>query len=322
MKNDKDKCILGVIYRPPNSPTDTLNSILNPIEQAMIHDNVIIVGDLNYNYITGDTLCNDPAHLIEYVNNLNQIIMSPTRVTKNSSTMLDLIYVSNTLFDRIINSGVIDNSMSDHHPVYVCFDFNHSSSNSHNDIIYTDYKHFSSKAFLADIQTCNILTNENSLKNNDLNTNWENWKSTFLSIVKKHAPRKKARLKVRCNPWINNETVNLIYKRDNLKKKFNKTKQAVYMDQYREIRNAINKLIRTKKREYFLNKINDNRNDPKKMSKLLRDITCKKPNPPPDELTHNEFNDYFSTSSVGTNTVNAILDKKSLSRMEGAKITV
>ena len=43
--------MLGVVYRPPSSNNDYFNCVLNQIDHAhSLNDNIILMGDLNYNY--------------------------------------------------------------------------------------------------------------------------------------------------------------------------------------------------------------------------------------------------------------------------------
>ncbi|CAB4010014.1 Hypothetical predicted protein [Paramuricea clavata] len=49
--------------------------------------------------------------------NLTQIIKTPTRITATSQTLIDVILVSSTAL--VLESGVINTSISDHLPVYV-----------------------------------------------------------------------------------------------------------------------------------------------------------------------------------------------------------
>ena len=49
---------------------------------------------------------------------LHQLITKPTRVTKNSKSLIDLCITNSP--DRIVDSGVIPLGISDHSLVYMC----------------------------------------------------------------------------------------------------------------------------------------------------------------------------------------------------------
>ena len=84
-------------------------------KSAMTHNEIVILGDFNYNY----TLQN-PAHLIELILNCSQLITEPTLPTFNGiSTALDLIFTSTPQLHR--SSGVIECSISDHDFYLHCY---------------------------------------------------------------------------------------------------------------------------------------------------------------------------------------------------------
>ena len=77
---------------------------------------IIIIGDLNCDYLKA-TL-SQTERLLEFVmvNELEQMIKEPTRVTSSTSTLLDVLITSTpTLFKE---AGVINIALSDHYPIY------------------------------------------------------------------------------------------------------------------------------------------------------------------------------------------------------------
>ncbi len=88
---------------------------MDRIEEASGHlgNDVVILGDLNYNYVHGDT--RTPVHLMEQLFSMTQIIKEPTCVN-TSYTTLDVVLT--TMPDKRIKTGVISCGLSDHHLVY------------------------------------------------------------------------------------------------------------------------------------------------------------------------------------------------------------
>ena len=76
----------------------------------------------------------------------------------------------------------------------------------------------------------------------------ELWKNQFVQCVDKHAPLKTKRVGAKRSPWINNELVSLMRKRDYLKKKATKDKSSEAWDQFKQARNQTNNAIREAKR--------------------------------------------------------------------------
>ena len=105
-------------YRPPNDPMDTLYKFENCL-RLIDNENKesIIVGDVN-----SDILANDPTHLVsemDFITKLyqyEQLIKDPTRVTKDSASLIDHFYTTKP--DYIASSGVKIITISDHYLIY------------------------------------------------------------------------------------------------------------------------------------------------------------------------------------------------------------
>ena len=74
------------------------------------------------------------------------------------------------------------------------------------------------------------------------------YKNVFLTVSTKCAPFETRRLKNRNNPWIDNNIVRLIYKRDHLKRKAVKYKSDELWESYKQIRNSVTELNRSLKK--------------------------------------------------------------------------
>ena len=101
----KNKTILlSLVYRPPNSPAQTLADIENSIDLACDTNigNIVITGDFNLNYLDASSKRKITSVFNQY--NLTQLIREPTHFTENSSSLLDLVFTNNPQF--VILSGV------------------------------------------------------------------------------------------------------------------------------------------------------------------------------------------------------------------------
>ena len=76
------------------------------------------MGDFNINLISREDHGNDLLQLTETYG-LLQLIMTPTRITNTSSTLIDHIYTN--ISSYCIQSGFIEAGISDHLPVYAVF---------------------------------------------------------------------------------------------------------------------------------------------------------------------------------------------------------
>ena len=122
----RNKYILfGVFYRPPNSSIMYHSTIEDSVHLAIdtgISD-IVITGDLNYNVLSDQT--NRKISSLYQQFSLHQCISEPTHYTENSSSLIDILLVSNK--NSIIYSGVGDPFLSQntryHCPVFGILNF-------------------------------------------------------------------------------------------------------------------------------------------------------------------------------------------------------
>ena len=134
----------------------------------------------------------------------------------------------------------------------------------------------------------------------------DKFKNAFLTVSNKCAPFETRRLKNRNNPWIDNNIVRLIYKRDYLKRTSVKYKSDELWESYKQIRNTVTELIRSNKKKYYENCIEENHCHTKGLWKVLKKlIDGESIVAPPNKLTAVHFNKYFS--SIGSTTISHLL---------------
>ena len=250
-----EQVLMSCIYRPPNADVSYFNNLLDVLEKvSQENKELIILGDLNYDYILDHNLCNNPINLIENLFLMTQLVLKPTRVTSNSSKCLD--HILTTIPERHAVTNVAKISLSDHYLIYTCIHFSMTKHNNHKEVTFRDYQRFDRDVFLQDLERSFDTSNldfEDDMYNID--EKWFKWKSTFTKVCDKHAPLKTMRMKQRYCPWISKELVQLIYKRDFLKRKSD-IDPAIKKD-YKCIRNRITKLRRDNKRDYTKDVIRD-----------------------------------------------------------------
>ena len=108
--------LVGIIYRPPDQSvflsklTDAIKGTENFEDQE-----VYILGDFNINLLHKKTLRkNCPKYYTEFcsLHGLKQLITTPTRITQNTSTLLDHVLTNSS--DRTSQSGTLEIVISDH----------------------------------------------------------------------------------------------------------------------------------------------------------------------------------------------------------------
>ena len=127
VKIRSQRLLVGCIYRPPDF--GGFYDIFRPILERICvnRKNVIITGDFNANMLDNSGNGKKFKDLLQLAG-FNNIIKSPTRVTENSSTVIDLICTNNqrrlflrvllTFASQITNSFIRHSSLSSHaiHP--------------------------------------------------------------------------------------------------------------------------------------------------------------------------------------------------------------
>ena len=282
------------MYRQPKQISNQhYEAILDNIEQALsINDNIIILGDLNYDYCIDENLANNPIHYIECLYNMSQLVTSPTRVTKASSTLIDVILT--TMPELHQSTQVSKLSLSDHFLIETEIKFPKSVQN-HKSIKFRDYKDFNIEYFHHDLSW--QLDQANFYNSDDVEIVWRTFKDIFLSCSNSHAPFREIRVKNRNNPWITKEIVTKMYRRDYLKEKAVNDKSDDLWNEYKLINKEITQDIDSSKSNYFKTNCDDNLKNPKLLWRNLKKCFPNKHNNGilSDSLTCNSLNTFYAS---------------------------
>ena len=238
------------VYRPPSANISFWKDFEWSVESVSeSNDNIIIVGDLNCDFLKlpKNHICNDI--LIRY--NLQNVISDPTRITVNSQTLIDPIFMSNEL--KLIESGVleIDEQISDHRATHISVELNYVFESSYQRQIWL-YKNADFEKLNELLLTCNweeLITNALSIDHATIN-----FTNTFMKCVKETIPEKTITIRTKDKPWFDATLRTNIRKRDRLRKKYNKSKRNIDLISYKHQRNYVNNLKKKRaKVDYYDN---------------------------------------------------------------------
>ena len=106
------------------------------------------------------------------------MISDPTRITSNTSTLIDLFITNNT--ESIVHSGGYSLSISDHNLIFAIRKIG-IPRRSPRYVETRNFEKFNATAFLSDIRNSHLL----QLDSNSVNVNeaWHIWKNNFLNIL-------------------------------------------------------------------------------------------------------------------------------------------
>jgi exonuclease III len=295
---DKTPILVCVMYRPPSADSEYYEHMIDCLSRAVAENNdILVLGDLNYDYKLDDNLNTNPINYLENLFMLTQLITEPTRVTLKKSSTLDIILTSMPNNHKI--TGVYKVSLSDHYMTYTIVS-RKTGEHKHKSVKFRDYKNFNIDDYIDDIDRCPAL---NSIhENTNVDNAWDIWFSNFMNICDKHAPMRECRVKDRCNPWITPEIIKMMYKRDYLHRKALANNDKSLWDEYKQIRNHITSFIKKAKYAHYDTLIENSRSKPKYFWKELSKLVPNKFNNTsiPKNMSAKDFNTYFS--SIGSET--------------------
>ena len=249
-----------------------MNELEENIENVFaISNNVILMGDFNINMLSRNNLTERVNEMCN-IFHMKQLIKDPTRVTPNSQTLIDLIFVSNTMGN--LDSGIHSVGLSDHSLVYVILDIERTKHKS-TVTKFRSFRKFNEDKFREDLCNCNW---DDITNNQNIERAWEDFRKTFNNICNKHAPFISVRRKINGAPWITEEYLCLARERDFFKRKHNlaggeeEEKKKEYWKKYKYFRNKANIMNTKLKKTYYNNMIDKAGNDLKKTWKVMKDL--------------------------------------------------
>ena len=195
------------IYKAPDQLLESLTEELDTALSCISSEaEVILLGDFNVNFLATK---NDASRalkrkLLSFTSmyNLEQLIDKPTRITENSSTLIDLLFANNN--HRIVASGVLHVNLSDHSLIY-CVVKAGVRRTPGRVIEYRSFKTYSKQSFLVDLEHVNFDLVD---KEQDINVAVNKWNELFTNVADLHAPIKKLRTKGIQTPWLTNDLRN------------------------------------------------------------------------------------------------------------------
>ena len=271
------KMFVCCAYRAPDFCCDSFIDHLNAsLAKLPVDSQIALLGDFNADFLSKkkDSTYNLKQKLQRFarINDLEQLIGAPTRVCSQSSTAIDLVFVNNN--HRVVESGVIPSTISDHHIVY-CTIKSGVPKAAPKTIEYRSYRTYDKKSFVRDLKAINWDILEES---DDINSAVENWDRLFSDVANFHAPIKKARIKGIQAPWMTSELRSAMRDRDYHHRKAVKTNSERQWSLYKKAKAFVNKQLKKCKADYYIDLINKNKGNSSSLWKTLNDITQRKSN--------------------------------------------
>lgn len=270
VSNNCDNVILGVAYRPPKLNVKIfLDELEITISSCMaVSEHIICLGDFNINLLDAVSPASGLFHALMEVVGLSQLINQPTRISKTSSTLLDLILTSDRKF--VVESGVHDIHFSDHDLTFCEINLLKSVRQA-KFVKYRNFKNINEGAFVRDLKQ---LPWNAIYRNSDIDKKIELFNSYITNLFDLHAPVISARITKPSKAWITDNIKLLKSLRNKAKTKFRKTKLPAHWEYYKSLRNFTTLAIRNEKKAYLNHKLLNN-NSSKSVWKELKSLNIK-----------------------------------------------
>lgn len=262
------------VYRPPcyNNLSPFFNSLNKLLEKNKKTQQLIIAGDMNINLLNGQPITTEYLSLLTHYG-FNSTINSPTRITSNSESCIDHIFVKTK---KKTSSSIIRSTVTDHFTTTLSIHLNKKQKEEKNTSV-QDKINF--KSLIEDIHNeswSNVLNEPDP--NNALNTFMNTIGTYITKNTTKNTPKNYSHKEKKITPWITKGLVNSIHKRDTMHMQVRKYPYDDKLkNNYLLYRNLCNKLIKQAKYKYYKKEIKTAKNDPKKIWKIVKDITFSNP---------------------------------------------
>ena len=259
--------LLSYVYRPPSSKVQWIKDFTLIMEKSLSGEKeCIVIGDFNFDLLKTDNYSKSWLELMESMT-FAQLVKDPTRVTFNSATLIDHAFSNIPLNIACVNVPCY--SISDHYPVCITRKVasNYVKGPVHKSISYRSMKTFNENEFLDDLSNqpwflIDIYDNPDDAT--------ELFLELFQSVLNKHAPQRKRRVKRINQPrWMKPEILQAIKIRDHFDKN-------VDIMNYKIWRQNVKDLIVEAKQQFYNETINLNKRNPKSLWNSLQGLSgCK-----------------------------------------------
>lgn len=262
------------LYRPnPSNLLSFLEEIDNHLDLNSEHAHYqLIVGDINIDILEENVNTNKYLSILAKHGFLPYIQL-PTRVTKDTATCLDHIFIKqkHTGNNIEIKTYILTCNITDHYAVIATFLKNPNIQEKDNNESHTHSK-INTKKFEELIKKENWVS---VISTDDVQVAADVFTKTFKKLMNESiviTTIKKGNKK-KLKPWITNGLITSIIRRDKIKRQLNSNYSTELKEQYITYRNSINNLIKKCKHDYYQHIIMLNQNNIKKMYQVITEAT-------------------------------------------------
>ena len=236
--------LLCRVYRLPGTPVSFWDNFNVSVERAFeSNSKLIIVGDSNQNLLNPNEY-----HLTNFMalNNVQNVINKPTRVTPYCSKLLDPILVSS--FVNVLHSDTVDveDNISDHKATEILLKFiNVPKPCSKRKVWYYESADF--------VQLNNLIENYNwdFITASDINQGCEKFSEIFLNLSSQCIASKEITVRPTDKPWYDSEIRRCSRQRNRQKNMVVRFRRNNNWERFKQVRNRVYNLKKVAKERCF-----------------------------------------------------------------------
>lgn len=247
------KLLVCLVYRPPK--IGHINEVFDIIENMLpVYNNIVLIGDLNTDLYT-DRAFADKTQLLELVNRLNLHVlpMRPTYHRPNSDSWLDLIILNDLVRVKQFGQTAIS-GLSYHDMIFVELNLKTRIFVDKRTVTIRDFKNLKVEALLTECKSLN-WTDVNL--SDDIDNKVQILEDNINVLFNKHVPMRVISKKRNPCPWLNDEIRSLMKQRDQLYRRYVRTKDRAFWEDYRTHRNRVKRIIRDARNSHLSNFLNE-----------------------------------------------------------------
>ena len=246
------KLLVSSVYRPPNMSEKQFNSAFEKLMRSICKSSSHSIIGLDHNLDLLKANYHKPTQsFLENVLSNQHVpcITRPTRITKSSATLIDNILVSRDIYNNA-KCGIAISDLSDHFPCVMTWP--NIIKNKNNHITFNvkkfDQKHVSAlqEELRQDWQILEMTE--------DANDAYQLFHSRLENVINKFTEEKTVKIsykKIVKEPWLTKGIIKANRKQTKLYKEWLINKNAIAHDRYKHYRDALLKIKRRQKVEYY-----------------------------------------------------------------------
>lgn len=295
--------ILINTYRPPSGIHDFVTEVGNILEtlETTRYPDIYLVGDLNLDHTLSKQNDNTKSLIsLTQTHGLSQYIKVPTRKTRTTSTLLDVMYIKTS---KSIHPYIIKTAMSDHY-LTGCVRFLNYTKPEKTTVrgrSYRKYDKDKAKAYYLRHDTSQIynLTSVELI--------WNYLYKLITNFANVLCPYKDITVRTDKPPWLTDELTELLGDRDRAFVEAQVTKGNTILIEAKKLRTQSKQALRNARADFIKNNLSNNANNPKKMwselNELIKDksgsstieLKDRDGNPIPNETVSTDINNFFAS---------------------------